>query len=510
MTTASRQKMLKRIPTEIAPNLHPAVSKDWSDVHAKFESMGRWHDLLQIAEALSSDSQAYDDLSMRWQAALARSLVFTGAYEQARTLLNRLEKQLKSCGKPQDEAQIVFFLALAALERSQHNWPLSLELAKKAKTIAINNDNLHLEMDAAFGEAVTLSENGNIFAAIEIFQSIRSNLRNVSSYRRGLATLNEAWCLWDIGQVDHIKQTVELIPREYRAKIEVYIAALETQDFRLRHWVVHGFGSDVPISPVDLENIILILAEWQSLAPQSEKAQSIQNTWLWNEILIHEKKSSGGRLIKFQCCRLLLSESGFFSWPEPHLKLNALAESELGFASILSLVKIDRVRAANLYRKTLDLLLSENRICTPLIPSWKDLQIPTNAWAQRLAKIIVGDSAKCLSTKSYKAKKLILKSTILSAVDGSYSIELDGHPTSLKLIKILAGRAGRVVSKAQIHRQIEGTPYRPYLNDPRLYKLIGRLRQKIEKILHVCPWTFQRDNCVVLEIDLEIHENNTD
>lgn len=466
----------------------------WTPLAARLEAEGQWQELTSLLE--ESKRTDWQSLTTRWQAALGRAAVFSGQIKLARDITNQLSASAYGCM----ESRVILLLTQAALERRQQRWAEARKLAAEARQIAEKQKLIQLEMDARFAEAVSFAEEGRIFLAIDLFQSIRSETRPISRYRKELAALNEAWCLWDLGQRNLLQPLLPHVPRPYRTKIEVYIAILENKTGALQHWVNNGFGT-VEIFPVDLAQILLVLTEWFHL--QNPSPHSIKKSWLYTELKKHNQDPDALNT-KLAFCLSLLLEDSFPKLSKISQQTDPVTHIEIKFLWILSLLKKSPHKALLYYKKQLMPLMQKHRLCTPLIPQWADLETPFSPWARLVARALGLSKTQTKSVLNPAHGTLHLQNGKLFLESSSQFLDLRSSPIADALLKNMHGRKGQCFQKADLHYALNKTSYRPHLHDARLHKLIKRLAIKIEQSLQITPWNMPGDNSVVLCCNIEV------
>lgn len=466
----------------------------WTPLAARLEAEGQWHELTSLIENVKRKD--WQTLPPRWQAALSRASVFSGQTKLAKEIIMQWSGQSQKCM----ESKIVLLLTQSALERRQQQWTKARHLATEARQLAKEHFHVQLEMDALFAEAVSYAEEGRIFLAIDLFQSIRHEIRPFSQYRKDLAVLNEAWCLWDLGQHNLLRPLLPQVPKPYRTKIKVYLAILENKTAILEHWVNNGFDS-VEIFPIDLEQILLVLTEWAVL--QDFPVHSLQKTWLYKELL-KQTQDIEVTSKKLELCLLLLQEKFPKRSPEVTSQTDSVTKIEMQFLWLLSLVKKNPRKARLYYKKKLMPLMQEHRLCTPLIPQWTELETPFSPWSHLVAKVFGFETTHIASARQSIAKTLRLQNEKLFLEGSSQFLNLNTSPIAEALLNHLHGRKGQRFQKAELHYNLNKTAYRSHLHDARLHKLLKRLATRIEHSLHVTPWNMPGDNTIVLCCHLEV------
>lgn len=459
-----------QVPTPDAAVFQPP-SNTWTVLAECLENEGRWTELLSIVPAVNP--------SPRWRAAAARAYAFLGQLDLAAAELQAISRSSVNY-----EIEAVSLLAEAAILRRRQEWDTALKLSEMACAAAARISSAQLMNDALFAQAVSYSEMGHIFRAIDIFQTIRETSGRVSSYRKGLAALNEAWGLWDTGQVEHLREVLPFIPSRYRAKIEVYSALVENKVPLLEDWIAHGFSETPP--PDDLVQILLVLSEWRFL-----NAHNAKDSWHERQLKINAGKSPAIAA----CVKLLSGEN--IAWPSELVESDWSLASEIGFLSFLSAIG-DCKAAEKIYSEQLSPLMRKRRLKTPLMPWWDELLKADTPWT------------RMITDRLWQQNKIEVQSdTSFSLQDGILSrenknLDLNRSPVSLKLLMILAGRKGRRVNKEELHLLLTGSRYHAAIHDSRLHKLLKRTDEKIRERFGVSVLQMPGDNTVVLKSNLEI------
>jgi hypothetical protein len=474
----------------------------WTPFLSGLEAEGQWAEIVERSVPWVHEFKGWAELPNRWKAGLARAYVFLGKEQHAQEILQYLDSKMEDLSS---ETQAVKLLAESALERRHERWAQAIVLAQKAKALAISCGNLHLEADARFGEALALAEEGEHYLAITILQSLRNEARSMSPYRRGLAALNEAWYLWDTGQWELVRDVLSTIPRNDRPKIEVYLAAFEHRVSELRQMIVHGFADVDAIHATDLEQIVLILSEWQSIAPLGDRVLNVYDTWLYRTLcrMIQDTQSEV-TLYKLKLCRSLILDGTEPRPEERPVDVPWRSEIELRFIEFLEgLTKWPHL-AMEFFEENLEPLLKEHRIKTPLIPRLHEFSFPSNPWAKRISERLLRQTESNGAKPVSSTLELVFEDHALTDPDQGVQVDFKKSPVSEKLIRILAGRRGRTLSKADLHFALTHTAYKQELHDDRLHKLLKRTASKIEESLGVDPWSLPGNNKIRLEIDLVV------
>lgn len=450
-------------------NFH-ALSNPWTVLAELLENEGRWNELLSIVPVQNP--------SARWRVAAARAYAFLGQLDLAANELQSLNLANATL-----EVKTIALLAEATILRRKQQWEKALKLSEAAYVMALQIPSAQLANDALFAQAVSHSEMGQIFRAIDLFQQVREAKGKISSYRKGVAALNEGWCLWDTGQIEHLREVIPFIPTKYRPKIEVYSAMLENKVPMLEEWIARGFSETLP--PDDLVQILLVLSEWRFLNSYEAKDS-------WHQVKLQQL--SGKSAIIDVCIKLLIGE--VIEWPSELVEKDWRLAVEVGFLSFLSQID-DQKAAEKIYSEELSPLMRKYRMKTPLIPWWDELLKAETPWTSKIVE------------RLSQQQTLPKNTTVFSLQDGVLSFEdqaldLNRSPISLKLLMILAGRKGNRVSKQALHTLLNGSRYHASIHDSRLHKLLKRTDDKIRQCFGRSILQMPGDNTVVLKTHLEV------
>ena len=478
---------------ELRPVLSaPKPTFPWGRLIARMESEGQWSDIVFMAGACMYDD-SWRELPRRVRASVARALAFLGRSEESDAFAASVLSDAQF-----DDAFVVATLARAARLRRDHVWPEAESAAQSALSCAERLRDLALIAESRFALALAWNERGRWGAALEVFQEMRQDER-VSSFRRELAALNEAWLLWDRGQPEHLSDVIAFVPTAFRSKILVYEAAWQDRE----DWLLEraDLGFDGAISLADEEQILLILCEWAASGDGGAPGRGSM-TWLRSRVEDRVRTSAGDASTKYRGLLALLDGREFELEQGPDE--SGVLDVELWAIRALSLAASNQGSALQIYRDKVAPLMKSQRMHTPLLPSLEELSSARFGWTLRLARAFGLQPRGDAEFGARSETTLILAGSDLRLSSGTLKpISLARSPTSRVLAEALAGRRGRRLAKAEIHRRVSRTPYRADLHDARLHKLLKRLADRVEKDLGVRPWAMPGDNSVELLMDVE-------
>lgn len=169
------------------------------------------------------------------------------------------------------------------------------------------------------------------------------------------------------------------------------------------------------------------------------------------------------------------------------------------FSMLLALKLNESEKAMDILTRELSPSFCELHLFSPLIPQLcLGRLFPDNAISRTLStRLQIGNKPRSSSFAEVHTNRLIFFDH-----GNKLEVRLDRATTSLQLLRILAGPAGKKVSKQEIHEQLSVDQYDSYLHDSRIYKLLTRLKERLEQEKVPALWTMYGDNQVELVCDL--------
>jgi hypothetical protein len=311
--------------------------------------------------------------------------------------------------------------------------------------------------------------------------------RGLSSYRRGLAALNEAWSLWDLGRPHALPRIRPLVPDAFRPRLDL-MTALSSLD---EHLILEQLG---PLPPSICENekpwLALVLLEWAFLTGGKARRR-VRDSWLHDFI----QSSASPELTRgLKAC--------LDGRPLPEAAKTGVWRDDLDFAFLraLSWLDHDPGQALAIYRSAVEPILLERELETSLIPQLSTFASPPTAWTRRLgARLGIAAGAE-------NALRVRVQRTEVAFTHGERtgSFAIARSPKTFQVLRALAGPAGRVITKQRLHEHLTGSRYVSHLHDDRLYKLLGRLAPRLESLTGTRVWAWSGQNDLVLLARIEV------
>jgi hypothetical protein len=466
------------------------LSKDLTLQARKWAETGEF---VTLFERLGAERKRLEVEALAYWARAAWAL---GRVQEAQSALLELAQRP---GTP--ESRVLEKLARAHGARVGNDWARAAELAGEARILAEALAAPTLKSEAIFAEALALSEQGSPLAALELFSQVARD-EAATAFRRGMAELNVAYLLWDLGRVHELAPRLPRVPAAFRPRLELFH---ELYTDRREAWLAKlaptGAVAQLALSRERFQSALLLTKGAAVLLSAADRAERVaQGTvqWLIDELRSAVGDSSRGpeRVWALQALRWWDVEVG----PEAASAVSVgwRAELETRFWEVLTLVRMgDFTQAQRVYREGVLKACGERFFASPLVPplredgSFDDPSLWVRALAARLA----------VRQKS-SLGSLVVRGQTVEWREGARvvtSFSLQHNPKSLRLLEILAGEPGRRVAKRAVHEQLTRTVYSPGLHDSRLFKLIRRLEERLRA--GGCPelWTMPRDNTVLLK-----------
>lgn len=462
--------------------------KPWTREHIRCESAGAYGALVTLIE---KDPRCH---SSRTLAAYARAAAFMGQREGSLRAISDLEGRALNA-----EAEAVTRLARSQLERGEGRWTKAFIQAKRAASLARSAGNPSLEADAGFAMAICDAELGRVFLALSQFERIWSD-RALPVFRRGLAALNHAWLLWDLGQTQAIERVYQEVPSSYRPRLKLCLAMLHGDQEQLRDLFGKRMPEELPPSERSL------------MAVLGAEAAAVLGLDLRGSWAIDELQGSLGiehpDPVRITCARQALNLLGKKNAPRRSPTKEWRGRLKTAFLELLlANQQGNRKEALRIYERIVNPILDEKHLQTPLIPSYRAGRIESDyPWALALSARLG------LSRKGRPAVGTELQVEIAgrelryrNGKDGG-AVDLNRSPISIRLLKILSGRKGHRISKEFIHSQLTHCRYVRCRHDSRIHKLLKRLeRRLLEKGIGPL-WIMPGDNFVELNCRIEVVE----
>jgi len=454
------------------------LPKDSTDV-CVFEREGRYSELSRVLEARTENHSILE------RTQLARAYAFLGFEDKAQAILQELNPE-----KLDPQSHAIYCLTEARLARSHEDWPKALEIAKLAESHARQTLNTDLLAEAEFALAIAWVELGRFFLGIDIFQRLCEN-QKLSDYRRELARSNMALLLWDLGRQRDLKEATALTPRRFRERMQVMLWLLQVDQAAILSYLdSKAFKNELPAhkrhTAFYLSSAILVLRNQHPLI----QAPRYLMDYLWSE-----KDHSPLSKLSY----LFLNGDT----PPPFLTANRSWRNEIKmqFIYAIGLAETSPLAARTLWYEQLNPLLAKLRLRMPLIPYLHESGFePQSSWSQAIANHLR------LSEQGSQQVVYALQGRHLkcSTQQGWLSVDLGQSPVSRRLIEILAGPRGHIITKREIHEQLTRSSYRSDLHDGRILKLLARLTHRLQQFGVLPPWEIPKDNTVRLIERLEV------
>lgn len=184
-----------------------------------------------------------------------------------------------------------------------------------------------------------------------------------------------------------------------------------------------------------------------------------------------------------------------------HRRSTSLIESLWNdyFSMLLALKLGEREKAVEILTRFLSPAFRELHLFSPLIPHLcLGRLFPDNAVSRSLGSML------SISQKPRTNRFVEVHNNRLIFCDNGEKVELrlDRATTSLQLLRIISGPAGKKTSKQDIHGQLSLDPYDSYVHDSRIYKLLTRLKDRLEQEKIPALWTMFGDNQVEIICDI--------
>ena len=424
----------------------------------------------------------------RTLAAYARALAFCGRGIEAERILALLQGK-----SPEGESLVVSLLTQAQLARSRGDWDTAQDLATSALDSASRLANPALLGDAKFALAVAAIELARIFMALDLFQQIRTDA-GLSSHRRGLAALNEAWVLWDLGRTDLLSEVQDRVPEALQHRLKLCLALKDFDLGAVSDWISRPHAPEIPAQ--ELFYSAGPLVEAIALSEDDRLKQQGKTSWLAD--YFHAQQEGESPVTRAWAQRAL-NLLGLSSEPPSGCTPTWREGLHLHVLDCLILARKDPEGARLFWINRINPLLEKHRLRTPLIPHLGEQGFdPHSKWTEHLGRLLGMDTSP-----RFAEPKVVIKGT--EVIFGDRRLNLGKSPVSVRLMEILAGRKGQKISKEYIHRQLTGNKYLPSKHDSRLHKLIGRLKKKMDD--HQIPelWSLPGDNHVLLKHTIEVN-----
>jgi tetratricopeptide (TPR) repeat protein len=467
---------------------------EWDLVWESKELRGDYRGIVQELTPLLGREVSLE--SARAWAALARARAFTGQREDALLILNALTPESLDL-----ESQTIVLLTRAQIARTEGQWELAQKLAEQALEITLKILNPALRGDAQFALAMASAELDRTYLALDLFQQIRAD-STISSYRRGLAALNEAWILWDLGRADLLVQLENQVPEGFRHRLQLIMRMREADWTEVQRIATSPALASIPVGEQFL--IARYLLEASLVMGKSVFASQPVPEWV-SAALEPSLKTPNGlqtqiatKVANFFGLKIAFSPqqgrtTGVETSPDWRKQLNLM------FIDCMQLATQDPEGARFVWLNRINPILERHRYRSPVYPGLLDGEFsPRSPWSDAVsARIGIQVKAPVESEK-----KVSLHGSILTYHDKK--VDLTKSPVSVRLLEILAGRRGQKVSKEYIHKQLTGNKYLPSKHDSRMHKLIGRLKKRLEDQQIPELWSLPGDNHVVLKETIEV------
>lgn len=429
----------------------------------ELERTGQWLALRRGLEALSPNALV--------EAALARTRAQLGE-----------DPGPAACAR-EDWIQAYWYLAEARVLRGRQRWQEALSAAVKARESASLGAPHHILAEALFAEAIAHVELGHLYKGLDLFSELARDERN-SKFRREISVLNEAWLLYDLGQVQPLRAVVPSVPEASRMRLELLLAVLDCDEGQVADLCRQPARYQAQIES-EKTGILGLFCEWKALqggldcewiAAELQSRKGEEGTWpdvlcrLWN-----------GEKIE-------LPESAFADWRD---------ELDMSFAAFLSQVSRSPETALQILHERIDPVLWHHRICPPMIAGSDVLSAEVVLPWQKTLRQKLGLTA-------VREDKLIVDSVAHTVSWKGRSLDLKRSPVSLQCLVALQSARGTHIRKEDLHLKLTGSRYVPDRHDSRLHKILGRLSARLQDGLGVEPWHFPGDNSVVLLESIEV------
>ena len=466
------------------------AANQWTQWNAELraiEDNGQWLELIERYESLRK-VYSENEFGERWFAALARAYSFLGHVGRAEQLFEKWS-QLPIT----QESRCVYWLAFSTTSRRRKNWKLALNSAETALGYAEKVSDPQLIADAQFAYACCISESGEKFRALDIFQKVRNSGRAVSQMRRDMAALNEASVLWDLGQISGYREALAFTPKSFQEGLLLPLAMVNDDQEYLKRKLRVGLD----ISTVNV----------------TEKLYNIEFLVMWAKVSGVDVVQAAPWIIQF------LDEPGIDGLNESVKALQAIARNqtysfkhelpmswrehlELSFFSFLSFLGHDNQRASTIYKNLVEPHLLTHNIRNPLFPKWQALIESETPWCARIA-VSLG-----LNRDVVRQEKLVVKGAELVLIKGDGQVQkrldLGKKLSSSHLLRALGLIGKNSFSKEDIHRKLDESEYDPFVHDSRIYKILKRTEKLLQDKFQITPWRMPGDGNIHLNFAIEV------
>ena len=211
------------------------------------EQSGNHAQILQICPQSYTDSQA---LHLRYKASRFRSESFVGnlnldlLQSEADLLLNSIYRHTHNKENILLlEAETLMLLSLSRICRRKGEWKKAKRLAAQASKIAKTYKIKELHFDAQAARAQCLAELDSHYLSCAAYEAIRKDLE-APLFRRQMATLNESWLRFDLGQWAQLNELRDQFPRGFEWRPQLALLLLNWQTIELDEIIQMGPSMD--------------------------------------------------------------------------------------------------------------------------------------------------------------------------------------------------------------------------------------------------------------------------
>jgi hypothetical protein len=329
--------------------------------------------------------------------------------------------------------------------------------------------------EAKFQDGMNRMENDECFQALVVFSELRKSAK--STFRKGMAALNECCLLWDQGIYQKIRELIKLVPIEFQFRVSISLWLAEGR-FRRVDQALDGL---LNLGSEDHQNFLEL--------PESERENVFLH--LTNYLLLKEDTS---RLVALK----KIFSSDFKSSPvlgkiffkKKSRSFSALDDSDYIVLSFLHSKK----RGMKNYRRFVEDHLIKQELFCPLIPRASDIESQSSPYANLWWRYLSITNTEPSLSIEVKARGIV----VLKCSNKSIRLDLSRNPISLKLLRAMKGGVGSAFDRPKLHESLTNCRYKPDLHDDRLHKALSRLSKRIEGLVGETPWVQPGNRTTVL------------
>lgn len=458
-------------------------------LHAlKLESEGRFTEM---------ESELIGETDVFVRVLWLRAVMINGSAKSLERWETHYQKEVAQLlDHPEPDVRIRALLAASQRLRRRGNPSEARQYAESALAQSNSNGKIQLASEAEFALGICLGEIGEKFLALAIFEKLSKN-EILPVFRRNLAFSNVCLLLWELGRLDAFEKSIDLLPNGFDFHCRLILAMAKGDWAFAERLTAQGIPKCVP--PNQYIQICFDYAYYRAVVKGELRWESMP--FWFQEILCKLRRESTdqfGYLLKRIVDQKEVVDGAFRPF--------SFVDSEAPYESLSLRMKVDL-----LYLQLVAAVAKGQKRSTAIEWFMSVMSRGDHPWRKDpLAPVLEKDSGTFVGESPWvDALRAHLGMTVTRFPEmkvvgttiqtGDKHLDLSRSPASLVVFNTLLRYSGRSLSKAELHTALTRSSYVPAKHDARLFKLLQRLKDRLEGVEIQSFWHFGQNGKIHIE-----------